>query len=90
MPGGQRPFSSDLAPSNLSSPQRSPYADQPFDPSSAASLMSPVGEQYPHMDWDRAAATPARALAPWQLAVLFAAVVGGAIVLTIVIAKIFV
>ena len=56
MPGGQRPFSSDLAPSNLSSPQRSPYANAPFDPGQAASLMSPVGEQYPQTDWERAAA----------------------------------
>ena len=51
MPGGQRPFSSDLAPSNL--PQRSSYANAPFDPGAAASLMSPVGDQYPHADWER-------------------------------------
>ena len=90
MPGGQRPFSSDLAPSNLqSAPQRSPYADQPFDPSSGASLMSPVGQGYPQTDWDRAAAQSARALPPWMLAALFVAALGGALLLTIVLAKIF-
>jgi hypothetical protein len=90
MPGGQRPFSSDLAPSNLqSSPQRSPYADQPLDPSAAANLLSPVGQGYPQTDWDRAAAQSAKALPPWMLGALFVAALGGALVLTIVLAKIF-
>jgi serine/threonine protein kinase len=90
MPGGQRPFSSDLAPSNLGhSGQRSPYADQPFDPSHAANLMSPVGQGYPQTDWDRAAAMNAKAMPPWKLAALFVAAVGGALLLTIVLAKIF-
>jgi serine/threonine-protein kinase len=87
MPGGQRPFSSDLAPSNLTSPQRSPYAQAPFDPGAAASLMSPVGEQYPQTDWERAAQMSAKAMPPWKLAVLFIAVVGGALLLTLLIAK---
>ncbi len=89
MPGGQRPYSSDLAPSNLGQPQRSPYADQPFDPSQAANTMSPVGQGYPQTDWERAAAMNAKALPPWKLAALFIAAVGGALLLTIVIAKIF-
>jgi hypothetical protein len=89
MPGGQRPFSSDLAPSKPVSSQRSPYADAPLDPSAAASLMSPVGEQYPQTDWERAAAMQAKALPPWKLAALFVAVVGGALLITLVIAKIF-
>jgi serine/threonine-protein kinase len=90
MPGGQRPFSSDLAPSNLQSgPQRSPYADQPFDPSAAANLLSPVGQSYPQTDWDRAAAQSAKALPTWMLGALFVAALGGALLLTIVLAKIF-
>jgi hypothetical protein len=89
MAGGQRPFSSDLAPSNLGQPQRSPYADQPLDASHAANLMSPVGQGYPQTDWDRAAAMNAKAMPPWKLAALFVAAVGGALLLTIVIAKLF-
>ena len=52
--------------------------------------MSPVGEHYPQTDWDRAAAQSAKAMPPWMLAALFIAALGGALVLTIVIAKIFV
>jgi hypothetical protein len=51
--------------------------------------MSPVGSQYPQTDWDRAAAVEAKALPPWKLAALFVAVVGGALLITLVIAKIF-
>ena len=87
MPGGQRPFNSDLAPSQ---PPRGQFGDaQPFNPTAAASLMSPVGDQYPQTDWERAAALPARALAPWQLAALFVGVVGGALLITLLLAKIF-
>jgi hypothetical protein len=85
MPGGQRPFSTDLAPSSLSSgPQRAPY-----DPSAAANLMSPVGQSYPQTDWEHAAAQSAKALPPWMLAALFVGALGGALLLTIVLAKIF-
>jgi hypothetical protein len=77
MAGGGRPMSSDLAPSNL------PHSSQ-----QAMNMMSPVGDHFPQTDWDAAAAQSAKALAPWQLAVLFLAVVGGALLLTIVIAKI--
>jgi hypothetical protein len=90
MPGGQRPFSSDLAPSHTGSPQRSSYAGQSFDSSSAAGLMSPVGEQYPQTDWEQAAAMQATALPPWKLAMLFVLVVGGALAITLVVAKAFV
>jgi hypothetical protein len=87
MPGGQRPFNSDLAPSQ---PPRGQFGDaQPFSPTAAASLMSPVGDQYPQTDWERAAALPARALAPWQLVALFVGVVGGALLITLLLAKIF-
>jgi serine/threonine protein kinase len=90
MPGGQRPFSSDLAPSNLSSvPQRSSYANAPFDPQQAAGVMSPVGDHYPQTDWDRAAAMSARALPTWMLVALFGGALVGALLLTLVIAKIF-
>ncbi len=89
MAGGQRPYSTDIAPSGVGAPQRSPYAQAPFDPSSAANLMSPVGEQYPQTDWERAAAMNATAMPPWKLAALFILVVGGALGLTLVIAKLF-
>ncbi len=88
MPGGQRPYSSDLAPSAPQSGGHRAY-DQPFDPHAAANLLSPVGEQYPQTDWDRAAAMAATAMPPWKLAALFVLVVGGALILTLVIAKIF-
>lgn len=88
MAGGQRPFSSDLAPSHMNAPQRSSYAGQSFDPSSAANLMSPVGEQYPQMDWEQAAAMQATALPPWKLAMLFVLVVGGALAITLIVAKV--
>jgi len=88
MAGGGRPFSSDLAPST------GPGAARSYTPSAgnhaqhAMNMASPVGDHYPQTDWDAAAAQQAKALAPWQLAVLFLAVVGGALLLTIVIAKI--
>jgi hypothetical protein len=86
--GGGRPFSSDLAPSTLPSGQRAPHTPAHGNPQQAMNIMSPVGDQYPQTDWANAAAQPARALAPWQLAVLFLAVVGGALLITIIIAKI--
>jgi hypothetical protein len=88
MMGGGRPFSSDLAPSTLPSAQRAPHTPDHGNPQQAMNIMSPVGDQYPQTDWANAAAQPARALAPWQLAVLFLAVVGGALLITIIIAKI--
>jgi hypothetical protein len=52
-------------------------------------LMSPVGESYPAgVDWDAAAAKRARALAPWQLALLFVGALGVALMLTMIVAKI--
>jgi len=89
MPGGQRPFSSDLAPSNLSSSQRAPYANAPFDPQAAANLMSPVGGGYPPTDWERAAGMQAKALPTWLLVALFGGALLGALLLTLMIAKIF-
>ncbi len=82
-----RPFSADLAPSLPPHGPRS-HTPQGGHAQQAMNMMSPVGDQYPQTDWAAAAAQPAKALAPWQLAVLFLAVVGGALLLTIVIAKI--
>ena len=89
MPGGQRPLSTDLAPSNMSSaPQRSPYANAPFE-HPAANLMSPVGQHYPQTDWERAASMSAKAMPKWMLAAIFGGALVGALLLTLVIAKIF-
>jgi eukaryotic-like serine/threonine-protein kinase len=93
MRGGQRPFSADLAPSAPpSQPQRASAPSMPttpLDPQQAANLVSPIGEQYPQTDWDRAAAASAKALPPWMLAALFGAALVGAMLLTLAIAKIF-
>ena len=100
---GGRPFSTDLAPSmppmqasHRPSVPRIPSTgpNQPSNiPSTPAnpspSLMSPVGESYPSgVDWNAAAARPARALAPWQLALLFVGALGIALMLTMIVAKI--
>jgi serine/threonine-protein kinase len=59
-----------------------------IDPQRAANLMSPVGQYYPeHVDWDAAASSPARAVPPWLLVILFVAALGVALALTIVIAR---
>jgi serine/threonine protein kinase len=87
-----RPLSTDLAPSHLPSPQLSPYAgktatvDAPISP--VANIMSPVGERYPQMDWERAAAQQAKALPPWMLAALFVGALLAALLITVIIAKI--
>ncbi len=83
-----RPFSSDLAPSHLPAPQRSPYTADSA-PAHAANIMSPVGDQYAqHVDWAAAAARPAKAIPPWMLAILFVVALGLALTITVVIAKI--
>ena len=87
-----RPYSTDLAPSHLPSPQQSPYAgkavtvDPPLSP--AANLMSPVGPGFPQTDWAAAAAQPAKAMPPWMLAALFVGALFAALLITIIIAKI--
>ncbi len=54
----------------------------------AASLMSPVGPQYPkQVNWAEAAAMPARAIPPWMLGLLFVGAIAAALILTIVIGK---
>jgi hypothetical protein len=88
MAGGGRPFSSDLAPSTLPQPQRPIHTPEHGNPQQAMNVMSPVGSQYPQTNWENAAAQPARLLTPVQLAALFLAVVGGAILLIVIIAKI--
>jgi hypothetical protein len=89
IPGGQRPLSSDLAPSTLP-PQRPSYPTGSHDPAHAASLVSPVGEHYPQTDWERAAAISAKALPPWMLVALFSGALVVALLVTLAIAKIFV
>ncbi|MDB4962647.1 MAG: serine/threonine protein kinase [Myxococcales bacterium] len=72
-----------------SGPRPSQTSPPPSGPQHAASLMSPVGQQYPQqVDWAQAAAAPARALPPWMMIALFVAAIGVALVLTIVVAKI--
>ena len=88
-PGGLRPTSTDLAPMTSPAAQRSSYANVPLDATHAASVMSPVGDQYPQTDWERAAAASARALPPWMLGALFAGALVAALLLTLAIAKIF-
>ncbi|HEX4450241.1 MAG TPA: serine/threonine-protein kinase [Kofleriaceae bacterium] len=93
-----RPFSTDLAPSAPVTHQRpripntGPSAPSPTPSGmhiNPASVMSPVGDGYPvGVDWDAAAAKRARALAPWQLVVLFVGALGLALLLTMIIAKI--
>jgi eukaryotic-like serine/threonine-protein kinase len=54
-----------------------------------ADLASPVGQHYPEqVDWAAAAAMPAKAMPPWKLALLFVGALGGALLLTLVIALI--
>ena len=67
-------------------PSSGPYQMPPAG--QAASLMSPVGQQYPQrVDWAEAAAAPARALPSWMLAVLFIGAIGVALTITILIAR---
>jgi serine/threonine-protein kinase len=55
----------------------------------AAQLMSPVGQHYAQqVNWEQAAAMPARALPKWMLAALFVGAIVAALILTVVIAKI--
>ncbi|MGE0548693.1 MAG: serine/threonine protein kinase [Kofleriaceae bacterium] len=55
----------------------------------AANVASPVGPQYPQVDWGTAAAMPARALPPWMLGVLFVAAIGVALGITLLISLLF-
>ena len=58
------------------------------DPQHAANMASPVGQHYgDQVDWDAAAAAPARAIPPWMLGLLFLAAIGVALGITIAIAK---
>ena len=101
MAGGGRPLSVDIAPSSgpgsanavhagMAPPTVARPSSADFRSQQAANLMSPVGDQYPNnsMDWEAAAAAPAKALTPVQLALLFVAAVVGALLLTMIIAKI--
>jgi hypothetical protein len=54
----------------------------------AMDVASPVGQQHPGgVDWAAAANAPARALPPWMLVVLFVGALGGALLITILIAQ---
>ncbi|MEJ7603056.1 MAG: serine/threonine-protein kinase [Kofleriaceae bacterium] len=58
------------------------------DPQHAANVASPVGQHYgEQVDWDAAAAAPARAIPPWMLGLLFLAAIAVALGITIAIAK---
>ncbi|MGE0872363.1 MAG: serine/threonine protein kinase [Kofleriaceae bacterium] len=66
-------------------------ADQRSTPLAAqlpqvANVASPVGPQYPQVDWGTAAAMPARALPRWMLGMLFAGAIGVGLIITITIA----
>ena len=99
--GGGRPLSTDIAPSSgpgsanaLNSGMAPPVfgrtSSADFGAQQGAKLMSPVGDQaaHPHRDWAAAAGAPAKALTPVQLGLLFVAAVAGALLLTMIIAKI--
>ncbi len=86
-----RPYSTDLAPSTPPTRRPAPSAPPrvPNTGPNPASLMSPVGESNPAgVDWDAAATRRARALAPWQLALLFVGALSVALMLTMIVAKI--
>ena len=66
-------------------PSSGPYD---ADPARAANLMSPVGEHYAgQVDWNAAAAMSAKAIPRWLLAMMFAGGILGALVLTIILAR---
>jgi hypothetical protein len=89
---GGRPFMTDLAPADMVNPAPALPRSGSHDLKSqhAANLMSPVGDRYSRqsMDWAAAAAAPAKALTRVQLALLFVAALVGALLVTMVIAKI--
>jgi hypothetical protein len=71
-----------------SGPSMIQHDGTPMDPQRAASLMSPVGQHYPgDVDWEAAAATEAKAVPPWLLAILFIAALGVALAITILFAR---
>jgi eukaryotic-like serine/threonine-protein kinase len=66
----------------------SPRGGGPHDPHRAMDTASPVGGQHPmQVDWAAAAHAPARAIPPWMLALLFVGALGGALLITILIAQ---
>jgi hypothetical protein len=83
-----RPFMTDLAPSDVPNPAPQVPRSGSHNLNKAANLMSPVGEHFQPHDWAAAAAAPAKALTRVQLALLFVAAVAGALLVTMVIAKI--
>jgi len=92
-PGGrpQVPDSGPFDPSRPPGPKSPPGMTGPpaMDYPRAADLASPVGQYYgDQVDWEAAAAASAKAIPPWKLVLLFVGVVGVALLLTIVIAKI--
>jgi serine/threonine-protein kinase len=84
-----RPISSELAPSGLPPPQRSPYAGETAPPVLVASVMPPLGERASAShDSVAGVAQQARPMPLWMLAGLFVAALGLALAITIVIARI--
>jgi hypothetical protein len=66
----------------------SPY-QQPMHDSSGLHMASPVGPNYgQQVDWAQAAAAPAQAMPKWQLIAMFVGAILGALLITVIIAKI--
>jgi serine/threonine protein kinase len=67
-----------------------PYQQQQIpDSGQLLHMASPVGAQYgQQVDWAQAAATPARAMPRWMLVMIFAGAILGALLITVIIAKI--
>lgn len=70
-------------------PSGQPQYQQPLpDSGQMVQVASPVGAQYgQQVDWAQAAATPARALPRWALVAMFAGAIVGALLITLIIAK---
>ena len=68
----------------------SPYHQQQMpDSGQLVNMASPVGPHYgQQVDWAQAAATPAQAMPKWQLIAMFVGAILGALLITVIIAKI--
>lgn len=83
------PAASGAISSGYTDPHASPANNgylSPHDPNQVA-MISPVGIRYPPKDWAVAASRTSRSLARWQLAALFVAALGAALLVTIIVAR---
>ncbi len=87
MPGSNLPLSYPVMDREMRGQMASGATVFPSDAQRAANLASPVGGNAGDVDWSKAAAMPARAIAPWMLGVIFVAAIGVALAITIIIAK---